>query len=607
MVNLPHLKVLRPWLALACALVLTSCYPATLTPLPATAPGPTATPSAVAPTRTAVAPPPTAASTATPLPTLTPIPTNTPVPPAPASAPVPTSTLALPATPLTGTTQAAEATARIRAVETGLLPAIYLASQPVPTMTLADRMAFYKVPGVSIAVINGGKIEWARGYGVREAGKTDPVTVDTLFQAASISKPIAALTALRLVQAGKLDLDADVNTYLRAWRVPDIVATRTEKVTLRRLLNHSAGTTVSGFPGYAVGSPLPTLPQILDGLPPANSGQVRVAATPGSQWSYSGGGYEIAQLVMEDATGQPFATLAADAVLRPLGMTASVFEQPLSADRAAVAAWGHGQDGQPLQSGWRIYPELAAAGLWTTPTDLARYAIGVQEAAAKAAGGSPAAGTAATSPILDANLSRQMLTAGLGGWGLGPQLGSAPGAGGNAAGSSATSAGLSEWFGHAGSNVGYSCRLVAFTANGQGVVVMTNSDTGIDLYNEIVRAVAEVYHWPDLRAKSLALATLDPSVYRQLEGTYRIVDNPAYALKVTAGTDHLRVDTPNGAFNIYPESETVYYDLQVGLQVTFTRDAQGHVTGLDTRLPEGPGIRATLQPGTGNQGAGTSS
>ncbi|HEV3023852.1 MAG TPA: serine hydrolase domain-containing protein, partial [Pirellulales bacterium] len=158
------------------------------------------------------------------------------------------------------------------------------------TASLADRMAFHKVPAVSVAVIQGGKIDWARGFGVLEAGQKPAITPTTLFQAASISKPVAATGAMVLVHEGKLGLDDDVNTHLRSWKIPPSDAAEGKPVTLRLLLGHAAGFNVHGFPGYAAGAPVPTLRQVLDGKPPTNTPPIRIAAKPGTKYEYSGGG-----------------------------------------------------------------------------------------------------------------------------------------------------------------------------------------------------------------------------------------------------------------------------------------------------------------------------
>jgi CubicO group peptidase (beta-lactamase class C family) len=240
--------------------------------------------------------------------------------------------------------------------------------EPTVTTKLADRMAALHVPGVSIAVIHYGKIEWARGFGVTRLGGP-AVTPDTLFQAASISKPVTAMAVLHLVESGKLNLDADVNQYLKTWKVPANTFTEKTKVTLRELLSHTAGMTVHGFPGYASGSPLPTLVQVLNGEKPANTPAIIVDATPGTNWRYSGGGFVVTQLLLQDVTGQPFPKLLHDTVLAPVGMTRSTYEQPLPQNRMAEAAMAYRRDGEPVPGGPHVYPEMAPAGLWTTPSD----------------------------------------------------------------------------------------------------------------------------------------------------------------------------------------------------------------------------------------------
>jgi CubicO group peptidase (beta-lactamase class C family) len=197
------------------------------------------------------------------------------------------------------------------------------------------------VPGVSIAVVDGGKLAWARGYGVTRAGSNDPVTPSTLFPAASISKAVTATATLRLVEQGRLALDEDVNVYLRSWKVPDSEYTTSEKVTLRHLLSHTAGTGVHMFPCYREGEPLPTLVEELDGIPPAKTAPVRVEAVPGTTWRYSGGGVLVEQLVLTDVTGEPFPALLRDLVLAPLGMDDSTFEQPVPSPLRARLAVEH--------------------------------------------------------------------------------------------------------------------------------------------------------------------------------------------------------------------------------------------------------------------------
>ena len=236
-------------------------------------------------------------------------------------------------------------TARIERVLSGLRPLVEVEGRPAEHWKLADRMSHYNVPGISIAVVEGGRLSWARGVGVKQAGTTDSVTPTTLFQAASISKPVTATAMLRLVERGTLDLDADVNRYLTSWKMPDNKFTAQEKVTLRRIASHTAGLTVHGFPGYTTTEPLPTVVQVLNGTKPANTEAVRVDTTPGAISRYSGGGTTVMQQLLVDVTSKPFPTLMQELVLGPASMTHSTFEQPLPEARASEASRAHDRKG----------------------------------------------------------------------------------------------------------------------------------------------------------------------------------------------------------------------------------------------------------------------
>jgi len=217
---------------------------------------------------------------------------------------------------------------REEAVQNSLLPSVVVKGSSA-AMKLTERMEHYKIPGVSIAVINDGHLDWARGFGVKEAGMNDPVVPATLFQAGSISKPVAAMAALRLVQEGKVDLDANVNERLKTWKIPDNEFTKDKKVTLRELLSHTAGMTVHGFPGYDAGAPVPTLVDVLNGIKPANTGSIRVDMVPSTKWRYSGGGYTVMQQLLVDLTGKTFPQVAHDNVISRIGLQSSTFEQPV--------------------------------------------------------------------------------------------------------------------------------------------------------------------------------------------------------------------------------------------------------------------------------------
>lgn len=206
---------------------------------------------------------------------------------------------------------------RIRRAETDVVTIPLDGGQEPLQFSLQQLMEALKVPGLNVTVVDDFKIAWTKTYGVTEAGTTTPVTVNTLFQAGSISKPVAATGALYLVQHGKLSLDEDVNHELKTWKVPENEFTASQKVTLRRILSHSAGLTVHGFPGYEVGEPLPTLVQIFNGAKPANTAPIRVDFVPGSKSRYSGGGVTIEQQLIVDVTGKPFPIFMHETVLAP--------------------------------------------------------------------------------------------------------------------------------------------------------------------------------------------------------------------------------------------------------------------------------------------------
>ncbi len=392
---------------------------------------------------------------------------------------------------LSNATTAAEPLAsRIDRIETRLLPAVLVTGEMPQEFRLAERMRFYKTPGISIAVIQNGAIEWARGYGVLMAGTSNPVTPETIFQAASISKPVAALVALRLVEQGRLSLDEDVNAKLTTWKLPENEFTKDHKVTLRWLLSHRAGLTDgAGFSPAAPAESLPTLKDILE-TGKWTPKPIRIAMEPGSRFRYSGGGYCLMEQLMEDVTGKPFPVLARELVFEALGMTHSTFEQQLSPEKASTAAVGHLANGQPLPQKWNLYPATSAAGLWTTPTDLARFVIEIQKAHAGQATKtlSPKLAAAMLTPQGRPDDRESLLMSRMESFpdhwqlsrGLGCGLIGRPPA----------------RFFHTGSNPGYQCELHGYLEGGQGAIVMTSAAEGWRLAREVLWAIALEYSWP---------------------------------------------------------------------------------------------------------------
>jgi CubicO group peptidase (beta-lactamase class C family) len=340
--------------------------------------------------------------------------------------------------------------------------------------TLDQVMKRFRVPGVSVAVIKDFKIHWAKAYGLADVEANVPADANTLFQAASISKPVAAMAALTLVQEGRFSLDADVNSLLKSWRVPVTEVNRDRPVTPRSLMSHTSGADDGfGFPGYDPSAPRPTVVQILEGQPPSNVGKVVFVRPPFTGQKYSGGGIELMQLVLTDLTGKPFADLLRERVLGPLEMTSSTFEQPPTGALADRTARAHDGSGKAMGPKWHVYPEQAAAGLWTTPSDLARFAIEVQRAIQGPKG-----------KVLTQATAREMIAP----TGVGPF----------AVGFVIDKKNEGWYFNHSGGNWGFRCDLQAHVRKGYGVVIMTNGDNGGPVITEIEARVAAAYGWDTL-------------------------------------------------------------------------------------------------------------
>ena len=356
---------------------------------------------------------------------------------------------------------------RIRKIEATVVDVPMGDKEPL-RLSVAQLMELYKVPALSIAVIEDYKIAWAKAYGTIGTGSNAPVTTKTLFQAGSISKPVAATGALYLVEHGKLSLDEDVNAKLKTWKVPENEFTKEQKVTLRRLMSHTGGLTVHGFPGYDVDERVPTLVQVFNGEKPANTPPIRVDVVPGTLERYSGGGVTIEQQLMMDVTGKAFPEFMRETVLDKIGMTDSSYEQPLPAARAAMTAIGTYSDGKPVHGKWHVYPEMAAAGLWTTPTDLAMFAIEIANSR-----------HGKSNRVLSQKMTEEMLTPVMDGAGLGFFVEKEhPGQ-----------------FGHNGADEGFQALLTMNSETGKGVAIMADSDNGIAVADYVLRRVAQEYAW----------------------------------------------------------------------------------------------------------------
>lgn len=404
---------------------------------------------------------------------------------------------------------------RIAAVLSGLRPPIQVEGETEIRWTLEARMRHYGVPGVSIAVVDDGQLVWAEGFGVKVAGGSEPVDSATLFQAASISKPVATLAILKLAERGVVDLDADVNTLLKSWHVPTADGGVQSGVTLRQILRHAAGFNVHGFSGFAASEKVPSLREILDGVPPAKNPPVRVEETPGT-FKYSGGGFTVAELLIADVTKAAPPEVLSREVLTPFGMTSSTFVQPLPSHDAPRAATGHlSRRATPIEGGWHAYPMTFAAGLWTTPTDLSRVLIAVQRASLNHSDG----------PV-SPEVAKSMLTRTGGPVGLGFLV---------------SGEGPEVRFSHNGSNAGFRAMIEATAVSGKGLAIMANSDAAIPLIVEIARAIKHAYGWTDTDQRRVRSVPLDAAAQEQLVGQYSIPESKNGRIVVSRADSVLRL------------------------------------------------------------------
>jgi CubicO group peptidase (beta-lactamase class C family) len=432
----------------------------------------------------------------------------------------------------------------IASMEHSITPPVVIHGEQHSPVSLTTRMSQLHVNAVSIAVILYGKLDWARAYGFADKERNIAATPDTLFQAGSISKPLTALAALKRVDVGELDLDRNVDDYLRSWKLPDNEFTTTHKVTVRNILNHTAGLTVWGFPGYSRDTKMPSTVEVLDGK--GNTPAIRVWKQPDLSWRYSGGGYTILQLLLSEQSGMSFPALMRDSVLKPLKMNHSTYEQPLPEALRAMAASGYDRDGKKVEGDWHVYPEMAAAGLWTTPRELAKYVIAIQNA------------NRGRSHFLSPKMVHAMLTPGMNNHGLGPVI---------------TADGLR--FGHGGADDGFQAEVTGFLDGRGGVVVMANSDNGGRLAQELILTLGNLYAWPGIKPVERTVADVPVAALERLIGSYALPsgeDNgKTEDLNVTR-EDGTLVVTYKGSkeMTLLPESDRKFFSRDSGREVVFS-------------------------------------
>ncbi len=439
---------------------------------------------------------------------------------------------------------------KITAVETNLIPPIFIEGDS--TWTIEERMDHYGVPGVSIAVIKDGAVAWSKAYGVMNKERKEPVTDKTLFQAGSISKPVAAYGALRMVDQGMLDLESDINSQLTSWQLPENEFTKQKKVSLKHLLSHTGGLTVHGFLGYSPDLPVPSVIEVLNGTPPANSGPIFVDKMPEESFRYSGGGFTIMQQMVIDASGKTFPAAMKELIFDPLGMEHSTYAQPLEGAQLALAATGYLPDGEMTKGERHTYPEMAAAGLWTTSEDLAKFAIDLQETYA---------GT--STKVLSTKMGKKMLTPFVTEFiGLGVFINNKKD---------------EVYFGHGGWDEGFSSELMAHRDKGYGVVILTNSNHP-DFISELIRSVALTYEWDDYVPKYEKRA-LDAQGVSEIAGRYQVNENLFIEVYEKDGILY-RKGLGFEANELFQVSDSTYVRRENDRLIQFKREGEGGLLNM---------------------------
>ena len=431
-------------------------------------------------------------------------------------------------------------------------------------LTIQELLERFNVPGVSVAVIKDFEIHWAKGYGIADVETGMAVDVETMFQAASISKPVAAMAVLKAIQDGLFTLDDDINDILTSWTLDGGEFTRDRPVTPRSLTSHTSGLgDAFGFPGYDPDDPRPTPVQILGGHDLSNVGPIFMERPPMTFYEYSGGGVTLMQQALVDARGRPFDAILYDDVLAPIGMTRSSYAQPISAEYDRNAARAHSSEGESMGAKWHVYPEMAAAGLWTTPSDLARFAIEVQKSA-----------VGESNRVLSRAMVNEML--------------SPVGVGGFAVGFSVAKDGEGWYFSHGGSNWGFRGTLRAHKVKGYGLAIMTNASGGGAVMAEISNRIQNAYGW-DSKAQPVPRGYAPPVEREEIEvaaevletyaGSYEFSPEMTIVFTLEDGTLFAQ-QTGQGKFPIFAESETGFFLKVVNAQLTFTKDDEGTVNGV---------------------------
>ncbi len=400
-------------------------------------------------------------------------------------------------------------------LENGIRGQVKFLGEPENFSLITDKMSEYKIPALSLAILNEGKIEWADIYQNADFPEEQKLNCASIFQAASLSKPVTFLAAVRMHAAGDIDLDKNVQNYLKDFELPQGKQTAENPVTFRNIFSHTSGITSGGYQGYAKDLALPSDLAIVRGGAGVNTPAIEVITPPNESLAYSGGGYTLAELALQDIYKDDFSNIMKKWILEPAGMKHSEFTQPLPDSKSNQVAKGHTQSGEVVAGGWNNYPEQAAAGLWSNAIDMAKFLIEIYNA------------YQGKSSIFSQSDIKSILSH--------ERDGSVYGFIVNRAGDDIAIT-------HYGGNAGYRTGMTISLTSGNGLVYLINSDNGGALGNELILSTSQVYDWQHFKQTSVQRKQVSADVLKELTGKYKW--NNQIDLSVT-------FDENNGQISLY--------------------------------------------------------
>jgi CubicO group peptidase (beta-lactamase class C family)/thioredoxin-related protein len=430
-------------------------------------------------------------------------------------------------------------------MEQEIIGKVKFLGEPENFRTLSNSMINYNIPGLSLAVINEGKIEWSHTY-ANDNFPEQKLNDSTIFQAASLSKPVTVLAALRMYTAGAIDLDENIQNYLKRFIIPQGKQTDDNPVTFRNIFAHTSGLTAGGYQGYARDFEVPSDIEILKGATGVNSQPIEVLSKPNEILAYSGGGYTLAEVALQDIHNDTFSNLMKTWILDPVGMKHSEFTQPLIVKDSSKIAKGHTQSGKVLDGGWRNHPEQAAGGLWSTSTDLANFLIEIYKAYQ---GKNSVFSTSAIKTIL--NQERD----------------------GHIYGFIVDRSNNGFAITHYGGNAGYRTGMTIDLTTGNGLVYLINSDNGAALGNELLLSASKLYRWNHFNRIEVRKENIETTLLKTIVGNYKCNSEVDLSITFSNTNNQISLHFPNGdEYKLVPiVSENLdFIHPNTGIQISFS-------------------------------------